>query len=188
MSQYLNIPSPTGGSCNSNLREVIIYIGKHYGKLAGKKGRPDEYFKSGIKFISKHFGSFKKTAIRLMVEPKRIKNSRNKRWCYNKRIYGKAYEYIIYLLRKRRPIDEVYITKLFENLYQNICKVVGTGSNLNYLCSDALLYWQKGMLRLHEINAHVSSDDIVIAGKILSKIDEVDKSGKILMKTTMSGV
>jgi len=187
MAQYLKIPSPTGGSCNRNLKKVIRYIGMHYGKLANKKDlEEDEYYVSGLNFIAKRFGSFQKNAIRLMVEPNRIKKSKNRQWCFNKRIYVKAYYYITKLLRKRLPIDEVYITDLFKILYQNIYFVINTDSNLNCLCSDALLHWQKGMLALHEVNSNVSENDRDKAGEILRKIEKVDKFGGILMKSAAS--
>jgi len=173
MSQYLKISYPRLKPSSGGLKMSITYIGKHYGKLANKEGyKSRKYFKYGKKFIAKRFGSFCETAIHLMAEPKRIKNSDKKQWCYNKRIYVKAYDYIIELLFKRRFSDGVYVKELLNSLYQDACR--DSNTELEHLCSNALLFWQKEMLDLCQFSANFSIDR-EDAGKILRGISEVDK-------------
>lgn len=176
MAQYVKITSDVAGSSNGALRKAIIYIGKRHGKLANKEGYSSkEYFKCGRDFIAKKCGSFKKTAILRMVEPRRIKGSKAKQWCYNKQAYGKAYSYIISLLLKCPPEDKSYISSLLNMLYQDIRKELEPGSAPERLCSNALIYWQKSMLSIHEISTNVSVDERQEAGKILSKVKAGDK-------------
>jgi hypothetical protein len=178
MADYLKISYPysLNISFSKGLKDSLTYIGRHYGKLANKEGyKGKKYLNSGIKFIAKRFGRFCGTPIRLMIEAKRIKNSNNKQWCYNKRIYGDAFGYIVELLRKRLPNDGVYVRELLNNLYRNICKESERGSELARLCSNALLFWQKEMLNLRQAGSNISDNDKGWAGKILRRIDEVDK-------------
>jgi hypothetical protein len=176
MAQYLKISSPVGGLRNSGLKRSIIYIGKRYGKLANRDGYKDkEYFKCGIKVIAKLCGAFCKTAILCMVEPKKTKNPDNKKWCYHKQVYGKAYGHIIRLLHKCPPSEKDIVKELLNNLYLDICKKLEKNNGLAHVCSNALLFWQKDMLGLHEIKPNVSINDRKEAGEILRKIIEVDK-------------
>ena len=176
MAQYLKISSLKGGSCNTGLKKSIIFIGKRYGRLANKEGHSSKkYFKYGVKFIANKFGAFRKNAIFRMVKPKSIKNSNAKQWCYNKQVYGKAYGYIIKLLLRCQPKDKEYVTELLNNLYHDICKEPKIDSNLERLCSNALIYRQKEMLKLYNNNPKILNYDKEEAGKLLIKIAEFDK-------------
>lgn len=179
MSQYIKISSLTGGSCNCNLKSVITYIGKHYGRLANKEGRKnEEYFEGGVKFIIKHCGRSKE-AVRRMIEPKKIKNSKSREWCFNKRFYGKSYAYIVKLLYKKmhhksKPSDKAYVEELLNKLYQDVCSSLSANNKPDRLYSNALIFWQKDMLELHRINNKVSEDNNKETGKIITEITEVD--------------
>jgi len=176
MSQYLKISHPAGDSCSKGLRLSITYIGKHYGRRANREGYSDrEYFRCGKNFIAKRFGAFSKTAVLLMVKPKRIKGSNVKQWCYNKRVYAGAYKYILELLLKNPASDKVYVAELLNRLYQDVYDMGENNNELARLCSNALLFWQKEMLGLHLVNSNIPSASKEEAGKILMEIAEVDR-------------
>jgi tetratricopeptide (TPR) repeat protein len=169
MTKYLEIFYPEGSSCNRGLIIVIIYIAKHYGKQAN--------LECGIRYIAKHlyFGSLedREEAIYRMIKSKKITNSKNRKWRYHRRIYGEAYEYIVKLLRNC-PRNVV------KNLLNDIHNELGTGNKLEQ-CSDAILYWQKKMLKLHISDPNVSIYNKEDAKKILDKINDVDKHFPLLL-------
>jgi hypothetical protein len=187
MARYLAIDSNLGKPSNSGLRESIIYIGKHYGKLANKTScKNEQYLECGMKYIAKHafkakrFGilHFRKVAIRYMFKSNQIKNdSGNRRWYYHKRMYVEAYDYIIYLLLQISYDDNNFIKvkEFLNNHYKDICNKLGAGKKLDPSCSNALIYWQKKMLELHISKPIVSISNRKCAGNILDKIAEVDK-------------
>lgn len=102
MGAYIKISysSTVAGKSNRGLKEAIEYIGKRYGKLANVEGLSSKrYEKAGIAYIAKRFGHFRKSAVKYMIYPKKIKNSESRQWCYNKQIYVRAYKLILgYLL------------------------------------------------------------------------------------------
>ena len=58
MSAYLKLDYSTP-SVNDSLKVAIVYIGKHYGKNANKKGLSEkQYLNSGIKYIAKKYDGF----------------------------------------------------------------------------------------------------------------------------------
>jgi hypothetical protein len=178
MSQYLKISNVVAGSVNSGLKQSIEYIGKHYGKLANKKGYDNNaYFKYGVKFIAKQFGRFRKNAIRYMVYPKNIKDSeRCKQWCFNKQTYSQAFGYIIDKLLLCPTQDSEYVATLLNKLYETICNNSGSGgSPIERKCSNALIYWQKVMLSQEMIDNSIYQGDRKSAERILGGISEVDK-------------
>jgi len=174
IAQYLNIPSLVGGKRNEILKKAIIHIGKHYGKLANKKGcRDEQYFKCGIKYIAKSFRTrrfgiphFRRKAVSRMVNPSGKGPERT--WHYHKRLYAKAFEHIENLLDNSNYDDFV------ETLYAKSCKNSGQGDKLERFYSNVLLFWQKNMLRTHELRQDLSPSNIE-AGKISKEIKEVDK-------------
>jgi hypothetical protein len=176
MSRYLKISYPKGHSCSKGLRWAITYIGKHYGRRANIAGYTDrEYFKHGRNFIAKRFGAFSKGAVLSMVKSKGIKDANARQWSYHKRIYVDAYAYIIKLLFKCPPVDMTEVAKLLEGLYQDVCNDSGKGEELERLCSNALLFWQKQMLSLYRANPNASNGSREDADKILTGIIKVDK-------------
>lgn len=176
MADYLKIYSPVGGKLNSGLKKAITYIGKHYGKLENKEGyKNKEYFKYGRKYIAKQCkGNRCETAILYMVKPDKTKNPDNRLWRYHKRIYMEAYEHIINSLRKCPPSDKDIVKELLNDIYLDICKRLGEDNKPARLCSNALLFWQKDMLDFYNNMPNVSIYYRDIAGKILSKIKNLD--------------
>ena len=149
MGAYVKISysSKITGNYNFGLRHSFVYIGRRYGKLANIEGLDDnQYLKEGIAYIAKKIGKYRKSAIKYMIYPKKIKDSINKQWCYHKQVYAKAYFLILEHLFNAPPKDMDYVYILLITLYYENCN---SKNDVNKMCSDALLYWQKKMLYLN---------------------------------------
>lgn len=169
MGAYIKISSDKAGSCNSGLKQSIVYIGKKYGRLANKEGATSkQYLKSGIAFVAKKFGRMRHNAIKYMIFPKRIKNSTKKQWNFNKQTYARAFSLIVDYLLKAAPEDKEYVYDLLNKLYQDSS---GYGDDVERICSDALIYWQKKMLSVNRNNPEIGED----AGIMLRDIERYDK-------------
>jgi len=180
MAHYLDIPSSAAGSCNKGLKAAIVYIGKRHGRLKFKEGRKtNKYFISGRNYIAGKFGALRKTAIQRMVYPENLKDPEDpkaKVWYYHKKLYWKAYRYIIRFLLLRCPLeDKEYVFTLLNELYQEVRENTKKGDELERMCSNALIYWQKSMLRTYQTNGYVSNYKREEAGILLNKIIRVDK-------------
>lgn len=192
MESYLKITSPTGGSRNANLERAIIYIGehkaiikewreyyieKHYASLKElseeeRNKKKKDYFKCGVKIIAKLFGRFCNNAILYMIEPKIIKNSKNRQWYYNKRTYAEAFGYVICFLKEFLDAFDneiVYYTLISESYCSMLAEALASKEAhasaipedmIHFYYIQASYYFQKTITELSSINN--------IADKVLS--------------------
>lgn len=171
MSNYLKLDFNTHTRTNFAMKEALIHIGRRNGKLKDKEGYPEkEYLKAGIHFVAKKFGRFRKNAIKYMVFTKKIKNSSNKRWCFNKQVYGRAYSEIISLLLRSPIEDREVVHDLLRRLYNETVECDDCSAKM---CSDALIYCQKRMLLINSV--HVNFDIAKQSSRLLNSIKENDK-------------
>jgi len=193
-SEYIKIPSTSGGSYNNGLKKAIICIGKYYGNLDRKKKyKNDKYLKCGIDYITKHCGR-KKEPIRLMLQRCRKRKTvqlmiqeevvkKSGKWCFHKTRYEETYRYIIRLLnklliklhKKGFSNDKLYIVEILKILYQDIGKIMNENNGLTRVYSNALILMQKEMLEFHRKNRHVEEEDRIKAGDIIETIKKLDK-------------
>lgn len=151
MGAYLKLDYNTT-STNKGLKKAITYIGKYNGKYAYKEGlKNSEYLKGGIKYVAKKFGRLRGNAIRSMIYAKNIKATGNKRWCFNKQTYVKAYHFIVKTLLKCQGGNREEVILLLKNLY-NEAKQVDDGAEK--VCSNALIFWQMKMLNINSLNSN----------------------------------
>lgn len=158
-------------SYNRGMRKALIYIGRNYGKHKHKNECTDyEYYNSGVEYVAKKFGRFRKNAIRYMVYPKKIKESNNKRWYFNKQIYVKAYSVIVDCLLKSKGDDRAEVLRLLTDLFIE-SKIIDPQAER--VCSNALIFWQKKMLSVNCI--HQNNATAIEANTILRDIEKSDK-------------
>lgn len=158
-------------SYNRGMKKALIFIGRCYGKHKHKNVCSDnEYYNSGVKFIAKKFGRFRNNAIKYMVYPKKIKNSNNKRWCFNKQIYVRAYSMIVDCLLKSKGDDRKEVLWLLTDLFIESKNI---DPEAERVCSNALVFWQKRMLSVNSI--HKDSVTATEANTILQGIEKFDQ-------------
>lgn len=168
MSSYLNLVTDRKELENKSLKEAIIFIGKHYGKLASDKYcSQNQYLNSGINYISKPFGRFNKTAIKNMFISTR-KTCGKREWRFKKSRYHKFLEYIINLLDN---VDENFAEEANKLLKELLTKLRDDSIDKTY--SNALIYHQKVLVSINTANS--DTEIAKESQKLYREISRVDK-------------
>ncbi len=168
MSAYLKLDYSTP-SVNDSLKVAIVYIGKHYGKNANKKGLSEkQYLNSGIKYIAKKFGRFRVNAIKTMVYSQKSFGN-NRRWAFNKQVFARAYNLIIRTVKKIDGDDKDYILRQMSEWYN---KYVAIDNKMDKSCRNIFIFWQTKMLHVNA--AHPNQEVAISATKLYNNIVEND--------------